>query len=54
VFSNPANVLWYEKRPANDPDLPERVLNGFAVLYLNGPDIDEVFYDENGGGAWRA
>jgi hypothetical protein len=54
VFSNKDNVLWYENRPANDPDLPERVLNGFAILYLNGPDIVEVFYDENGGGAWRA
>jgi hypothetical protein len=54
VFNNPANVLWYEKRPAHDPDIPERVLNGFAVLYLNGPDVVEVFYDENGGGAWRS
>jgi hypothetical protein len=54
VFSNPDYVIWHENRPANDPDLPERVLNGFAVLYLNGPDIVEVFYDENGGGAWRA
>jgi len=54
VFSNKTNVLWYENRPAHDPDIPERVLNGFAVLYLNGPNIDEVFYDENGAGAWRA
>jgi hypothetical protein len=54
VFSNKTNVLWYENRPAHDTDIPERVLNGFAVLYLNGPNIDEVFYDENGAGAWRA
>jgi hypothetical protein len=54
VFSGKDNVLWYENRPAHDPELPERVLNGFAVLYLNGPNIDEVFYDENGAGAWRA
>jgi hypothetical protein len=52
VFNNPSNVLWYEKRPANDSDIPQRVLNGFAVLYLDGPNIDEVFYDENGGVAW--
>lgn len=46
------NVEWYEKRSANDPDIPERVLNGFAVVYLDGPQLNEVFYDENGGVAW--
>jgi hypothetical protein len=45
-------VVWYEKRPANDPAIPQRVLNGFAMLHLNGPTIEEVFYDENGGVAW--
>jgi hypothetical protein len=54
VFSNKDYVIWHENRPANDPDIPERVLNGFAALYLNGPNIEEVFYDENGAGAWRA
>jgi hypothetical protein len=47
-LDNP-NVLWYEKRSANDPDVPQRVLNGFAMLSLDGPDINEVFYDEEGG-----
>jgi hypothetical protein len=51
LTGNP-NVLWYEDRSANDPDIPERVLNGFAMLYLNGPKIEEIFYDENGGVAW--
>jgi len=46
------NVAWYEKRSANDPEIPERVLNGFAVLTLDGPKLTEVFYDENGGVAW--
>jgi hypothetical protein len=27
------------------------ILSAFAVLYLNGPNIEEVFYDENGAGA---
>jgi hypothetical protein len=49
-----ANVLWYENRSARDPDIPERVLNGFAMLYLDGPNIEEVFYDENGGVAWHS
>jgi hypothetical protein len=31
---------------------PERVLNGFALLHLDGPNVDEVFYDVNGGVAW--
>jgi len=48
------NVEWYEKRSANDPDIPQRVLNGFAVLSLNGPNIQETFYDENGGVAWKS
>jgi hypothetical protein len=47
-----SNVVWYEQRLAKDPDIPERVLNGFVVLYLDGPKINEVFYDENGGVAW--
>jgi hypothetical protein len=48
------SVPWYEKRLANDPDVPQRVLNGFAVLSLNGPNIQETFYDENGGVAWQS
>lgn len=51
-LANSQNVEWYEHRSANDPDVPQRVLNGFAVLSLNGPDIQETFYDENGGVAW--
>jgi hypothetical protein len=47
-----ANVFWYEDRPAHDPDIALRVLNGFVMLYLHGRNIDEVFYDENGGIAW--
>jgi hypothetical protein len=43
------NVAWHEHRSAKDPDLPQRVLNGFAVLNLNGPQLQEFFYDENGG-----
>ncbi len=47
-------VAWYESRLANDPDIPQRVLNGFAVLSLNGANIKETFYDENGGVAWKS
>jgi hypothetical protein len=47
-------VVWYEHRPANDPDIPQRVLNGFAVLKLDGANVQEIFYDENGGVGWQA
>ena len=47
------NVAWYENRSARDPDIPERVFNGFAVLQLQGPNLKEIFYDENGGIAWQ-
>jgi hypothetical protein len=53
-LANSQNVEWYENRSANDPDIPKRVLNGFAVLSLNGPNIQEIFYDENGGIAWKS
>jgi hypothetical protein len=58
IMENQTNVAWYEKRSANDPDFADwpynlqRVLNGFSMLYLDGPLIKEVFYDENGGVAW--
>ena len=59
-MENQTGVLWYEKRSAKDPDFAgqpdnlQRVLNGFAMLYLDGPLIEEVFYDENGGVAWHS
>lgn len=48
------SVDWYEHRWANDPDIPQRVLNGFAVLSLSGQNIKETFYDENGEVAWKS
>ncbi|MGA7784184.1 MAG: hypothetical protein WB997_06025 [Candidatus Acidiferrales bacterium] len=48
------NVAWHENRLADDPDIPQRVFNGFAVLSLNGPSVQETFYDENGGVAWTS
>jgi hypothetical protein len=53
-LANSPNVVWYESRLANDPDIPKRVFNGFAVLKLDGPNIQETFYDENGGVAWSS
>lgn len=58
IMANKPNVLWYEghdrTRLAHDPDIPIRILNGFAMLYLQRDQIDEVFYDEKGGIAWSS
>ncbi|HXX18856.1 MAG TPA: metallophosphoesterase [Candidatus Acidoferrum sp.] len=53
ALGSAANVGWYETRSARDPDIPQRVLNGFAVLRFDGPNLTETFYDENGGIAWQ-
>lgn len=53
-LANSPNVVWYESRLAKDPDIPQRVFNGFAMLKLDGPNIQETFYDENGGVAWAS
>jgi len=46
-------VLWFEQLNAGDPDDPLRVRNGFVSLQLNGLNMAETFYDENGQVAWR-
>ena len=51
-LANAPNVKWYENRSAEDSDMPQRVLNGFTLLRLDGPNLAETFYDENGGIAW--
>lgn len=41
-------VAWYETLSANDPEIPERVMNGFMKLELNGAEITETYIDEDG------
>jgi len=53
-LANSTNVVWYENRLARDPEISQRVYNGFAMLQLSGPNIQESFYDENGGVAWTS
>jgi hypothetical protein len=48
------NVLWYQSGSAHDPDIPQRILNGFVFLSLDGPVIRESFYDENGQIQWHS
>jgi hypothetical protein len=54
VLENSSNVIWHEKRPANDPDISERIVNGFAMLTLDGPNIEEAFFDEQGRPGWSS
>lgn len=49
-----SNAVWYENRSANDPDIPQRILDGFVVLKLDAANIQETYYDENGVVAWQS
>ena len=41
-------VQFFESRLAADPELPQRVVNGFAMLRLEGPTLEERMIDELG------
>lgn len=41
------SVEWYENKSPIPQDKP-RVQNGFALLKLNGPELKELFYGEDG------
>ena len=47
-------VPWYETRPADDSEYPQRVLNGFAMLEFAGPTLKETFYGEDGSARWTS
>jgi hypothetical protein len=53
-LQNNKQVLWFEKNNAGDTDNPLRVYNGFVFLQLNGAQITETFYNENGAVAWKS
>lgn len=48
IMDGVGEVNWFEQSLANDPDIPPRVVNGFAMLRLDGAELQEVFIDENG------
>jgi hypothetical protein len=52
ILQGKPNVSWFESRPAHDPLIPERILNGFVALSFDGPRLSERYYDENGTIAW--
>jgi predicted phosphodiesterase len=53
-LSGDDSVVWYETESANDPNYPERVLNGYAVIELKGDHLTEQLKDENGRQRWAA
>lgn len=46
------NVAWYETGSANDPDIPVRVLCGFAQVQLDGVNLKETLIGEDGSTRW--
>lgn len=52
ALANNPRVVWHEINKPSPNDI--RVFNGFAVLRLDGPNIQETFYDENGGVTWQS
>jgi hypothetical protein len=45
-------VEWYETGGANDTLAPERVLNGYVLITLDGESLIEVFMGEDGSVRW--
>ncbi|HTF03089.1 MAG TPA: metallophosphoesterase [Bacteroidia bacterium] len=45
-------VTWAETQSANDPSYPNRILNGYLVMELNGAAMTESLYSENGDLRW--
>lgn len=47
-------IAWAETKRANADGDVKRALNGFALITLTGPTIEERFYDENGYCRWSS
>ncbi len=45
-------IRWYEQKLAGDDRCPQRVLNGFLRLELDGRDAHEAYVAENGETRW--
>ena len=48
------NVSWYETQNAGDKNYPERVLNGFVKISLDGNLLSESFIGEDGSVRWSS
>jgi Calcineurin-like phosphoesterase len=52
ILKGNPRVEWFENVPANDPDIHQRVLNGFVLLTFDGATMTESFIDEGGNKRW--
>ncbi|WP_425220109.1 metallophosphoesterase family protein [Ralstonia solanacearum] len=52
ILDNKAQVAWAETQSADDDQYPDRILNGFVRLTLDGQTLQEAFIDENGNQRW--
>lgn len=48
----PQQIAWYETQIAGDPNYPQRVLNGFMTVELDGPNLTEKMISEDGAVRW--
>lgn len=53
-MENDPTISWVETDLANDDTYPERVLNGYAVITLNGKEVSEKMMGEDGSVRWEA
>lgn len=52
ILDNQARVAWTETQSAGDDQYPDRILNGFVRLTLDGETLREEWIDENGNKRW--
>lgn len=53
-FQDDERVVWYETELAGDSNYPERVLNGYALISLDGAGLSETLLGEDGSVRWKS
>ncbi|MFC0351001.1 metallophosphoesterase family protein [Undibacterium danionis] len=53
-FQGDERVVWYETELAGDFNYPERVLNGYALISLDGAGLSETLLGEDGSVRWKS
>jgi len=53
-FQGDERVVWYETELAGDSNYPERVLNGYALISLDGAGLSETLLAEDGSVRWKS
>ncbi|MDY7233229.1 metallophosphoesterase family protein [Hyalangium rubrum] len=53
LMRNRSSVVWFEDQSAHDPQSPQRTLNGYMRLTLDGAMVTEEFVAENKQVRWK-